>query len=134
LLEAGFTKADVRAVSREMGLPTWDLPSMACLASRVPYDTPLTKRALARIDVAESELRSHLGIEQLRVRDHYPLARIELQEDDLLRVLLPGARQEVVSRLEKLGYRYVTLDLRGFRSGSMNESLSRRQTGMGEGS
>jgi uncharacterized protein len=132
LLEAGFTKAEVRAVSREMGLPTWDLPSMACLASRVPYDTPLTEGALARIDMAEAQLRAQLGLDQLRVRDHYPLARIELQEGDLQRIFRPGVREEVVSRLEKLGYRYVTLDLRGFRSGSMNESLSQRETGRGE--
>jgi uncharacterized protein len=132
LLEAGFTKADVRAVSREMGLSTWDLPSMACLASRVPYNTTLTKTALARIDAAETQLRAQLGLNQLRVRDHYPLARIELQEDDLQRILRPGVREKVVSRLEKLGYRYVTLDLRGFRSGSMNESLSRHETAIGE--
>lgn len=80
LLEAGFTKADVRALSRQMDLPTWDLPSMACLASRVPYDTPLTAEALTRIEAAEAYLRKRFALRQLRVRDHFPIARIEVPE------------------------------------------------------
>lgn len=123
LLEAGFTKADVRALSRQMGLATWDHPSMACLASRVPYDAPLTPRALARIEAAESVLRERFDLRQLRVRDHYPLARIEVPEVDVTRLAQLDTREEIVQRLQDLGYRYVTLDLRGFRSGSLNETL-----------
>ena len=123
LLEAGFTKADVRALSRQMGLPTWDHPSMACLASRVPYDAPLTTEALARIEAAESVLRERFGLGQLRVRDHFPLARIEVPEADVTGLAQPETRRKVVQRLQELGYRYVTLDLRGFRSGSLNETL-----------
>jgi uncharacterized protein len=125
LLEAGFTKDDVRALSREMGLPTWDLPSMACLASRIPYDTPLTPEALARVDAAESFLRELLPPSQggkggVRVRDHFPLARIEVPEAEIVRLAQPDTREEITRRLEELGYRYVTLDLQGFRSGSLN--------------
>lgn len=127
LLEAGLTKADVREVSRQMGLPTWDLPSMACLASRVPYDVPLTAAALARVEVAEAAVRAALGAApgapQLRVRDHYPLARIEVPETEMARLVEPEVRREVVRRLEAVGYRYVALDLGGFRSGSMNETI-----------
>jgi uncharacterized protein len=120
LLEAGFTKDDVRALSRDMALPTWDLPSMACLASRIPYDTPLTPEALARIDAAESFLRERFALRQLRVRDHFPLARIEAPEAEIARLAQPGTREVIACRLQELGYRYVTLDLQGFRSGSMN--------------
>ena len=131
LLEAGLTKADVREVSRQMGLPTWDLPSMACLASRVPYDVPLTAATLARVEAAEAAVRAALGTApgavpgtpQLRVRDHYPLARIEVPETELARLVEPEVRCEVVRRLEAVGYRYVALDLGGFRSGSMNETI-----------
>jgi uncharacterized protein len=123
LLEAGFTKADVRALSRKMGLPTWDHPSMACLASRVPYDTPLTTEALTRVEAAESVLREQFGLRQLRVRDHYPLARIEVSEADVARLAQLETREEIVRRLQDLGYHYVALDLQGFRSGSLNEIL-----------
>lgn len=123
LLEAGFTKADVRALSRKMGLPTWDHPSMACLASRVPYDTPLTTEALTRVEAAESALREQFGLRQLRVRDHFPLARIEVPDADVARLAQPETREEIVQQLQDLGYRYVALDLQGFRSGSLNEIL-----------
>lgn len=120
LLEAGFTKEDVRLLSRHMELPTWDLPSMACLASRVPFYMPLTGAALARIEAAESGLRERFALHQLRVRDHFPLARIEVPENEIARLALAEVREEIVRLLHKLGYRYVTLDLEGFRSGSMN--------------
>ncbi len=122
LLEAGLTKADVRNLSREMGLPTWDLPSMACLASRFPYGTPLTGEGLQRVDAAENVVRS-FGLKQLRVRDHLPIARIEVPPSDLARLVEPEVRTELVARLKELGYTYVTLDLAGFRSGSLNEML-----------
>jgi len=123
LLEAGFTKADVRALSRQMDLPTWNTPSMACLASRIPYGAKLTAEALARVDAAESLLRERLALRQLRVRDHFPLARIETPEEAISRLSQPGVREEVVSWLRDLGYLYVTVDLQGFRSGSLNEKL-----------
>jgi uncharacterized protein len=122
LLEADLTKADVRALSRQVGLPTWDLPSMACLASRVPYGTPLTAETLERIEAAESFLRDRFHLRQLRVRDHWPVARIEATAEDVARLAAPDARLEIVSRLRELGYRHVTLDLEGFRSGSMNDA------------
>jgi len=120
LLEAGFTKEDVRALSRQMNLPTWDLPSMACLASRIPYNTPLTQEALARIDSAESFLRERFALRQVRVRDHFPLARIEVPEAEIAHLAQPDIRATTTRCLQELGYRYVTLDLQGFRSGSMN--------------
>lgn len=123
LLEAGFTKADVRALSRQMGLPTWDLPALACLASRVPYGTALTVEALQRVDAAESYLRQRFALRELRVRDHFPLARIEVAEAEIPRLSQPGPREEITARLRHLGYLYVALDLQGFRSGSLNEAL-----------
>lgn len=127
LLEAGLSKADVRALSREMGLPTWDAPALACLASRVPYGTPLSAEALARVAAAESWLAANLGLVQLRVRDHFPVARLEVPAADIARLAQPGVREEIAARLRGLGYRYVTLDLEGLRSGSLNEGLAGEQ-------
>jgi pyridinium-3,5-biscarboxylic acid mononucleotide sulfurtransferase len=123
LQDAGLTKEGIRTLSREMGLPTWDAPSMACLASRFPYGTPLTPEGLARVDKSEESLRSLLSLRQLRVRDHMPVARIEVPEAELARLVEPGVRAMVVAKLRELGYTYVTLDLAGFRSGSLNEVL-----------
>jgi uncharacterized protein len=124
LQEAGLTKEDIRALSKEMGLPTWDEPSMACLASRFPYGTLLAPEGLARVDQAENYLRKEFGLRQLRVRDHMPIARIEVPEPDVLKLAEPNARARIVTRLKELGYTYVTLDLAGFRSGSLNEVLA----------
>jgi len=124
--EAGLTKADIRALSRAMGLPTWDKPAMACLSSRIPYGERVTREKLAQIDAAEQFLRS-LGYRQCRVRHHDKIARIELPKADLGRVFLEGHHEPIVARLKELGYAYVTLDLQGFRSGSMNETLGQRQ-------
>jgi uncharacterized protein len=121
LIEAGLTKDDIRALSRERGLPTWDKPAMACLSSRIPYGTPVTIEALERIAAAEAFLRS-LGPRQLRVRHHGDVARIEAESEDI--ATLVEQRERIVARLKELGYQYVTLDLAGFRSGSMNEVLS----------
>ncbi len=120
LRDAGLTKFEIRAASRAMGLPTADKPSMACLASRIPYGQPITAQKLARIEQAEA-LLAELGIRQYRVRDHEILAQIEVLPDDLPIVL--QHRQRIVDELKHLGYTYVTLDLQGFRSGSMNETL-----------
>lgn len=122
LVEAGLTKDDIRALSLERGLPTWDKPAMACLSSRIPYGTPVTVEALERIGAAEAFLRS-LGIRQLRVRHHGDVARIELEPDGMALLLQDGMRERAVERLKELGYKYVTLDLAGYRSGSMNETL-----------
>lgn len=120
LMEAGLTKAEIRAASRALGLMTANKPSMACLASRIPYDQPITPQKLARIEKAEAMLRE-LGLSQYRVRDHETTARIEVPEAEIEKVL--AARERIVAELKKLGYTYVTLDLQGFRSGSLNETL-----------
>ena len=123
LLETGFTKADVRELSRHLGLPTWDKPSFACLSSRFPYGMKITREALSRVDHAETLLRD-LGFRAFRVRVHDEnTARIEAHPDDLLRLLGEEIRTKVLARLKELGFIYITLDLQGYRSGSMNEVL-----------
>lgn len=124
LLEADLTKQEIRDASRAMGLPTWDKPAMACLASRVPYGQAVTADKLHRIERAETVLKD-LGFAECRVRDHEDLARIEVPPDQIARVAECG--QALVASLKALGYTYVTLDLQGFRSGSMNEVLSARR-------
>ncbi len=120
LVDAGFTKDDVRRVSRELGLRTWDKPAAACLASRIPYGTPVSVPLLRRLDRAEAALRA-LGFGQLRVRDYGDLARIEVDLADLERVV--ALREAVVTAVRGVGYSYVTLDLEGFRSGNLNQAL-----------
>jgi uncharacterized protein len=126
LVEAALTKADVRALSRMMGLSTWDRPSGACLASRIPYGTPITPERLRQIDEAEQLLRS-LGISQVRVRVHGDIARIEVEGDDL--PLLLENRSAIVRQLCGLGFSYVTADLEGYRTGSLNETLTDENDG-----
>ncbi len=123
LIEVGLTKAEIRELSKARGLPTWDKPAMACLASRIPYGTPVTVEALRQVDAAETALRA-LGFRQLRVRHHGDIARIEVEPDDMALLLDAQCRTEVVRRVREAGFRYVTLDLAGFRSGSMNEVLA----------
>jgi uncharacterized protein len=118
LIEAGLNKSEIRELSLARGLPTWDKPAMACLSSRIPYGTPVTVGALDQIGAAEAFLRG-LGFRQLRVRHHGDVARIEVEPADLASAL--EHRDRIVRRLKNLGYKYVTLDLAGFRSGSMNE-------------
>lgn len=120
LVEAGLSKADVRRLSRALGLRTWDKPAAACLASRLPYGTPVTLGTLAEVAAAESALRA-LGFRQLRVRHYGELARVELDEADLADAV--ARRAEVVAAVRRAGYRYVTLDLEGFRSGNLNHVL-----------
>ena len=120
LLDAGFTKADVRDTARRLGLSVWDKPAAACLASRVPYGTPVTLRTLGRVTGAEEALR-RLGFAQLRVRHYGDLARIELDPADL--AVAVQRRDEVIAAVRGAGYRYVTLDLEGFRSGNLNDGL-----------
>jgi len=121
LVAAGFTKADVRDWSRRLGLRTWDKPAAACLASRVPYGTRVTFTTLDAVARAESGLRA-LGFRQLRVRHYGDTARIEVPADELARVV--EARDAVCAAVHGAGYRYVTLDLDGFRSGNLNDSLT----------
>ena len=120
LLEAGLTKDDVRAASRDIGLPTWNKPAMACLASRFPYGSVITPEKLLRVEKAEYVLKD-LGFENCRVRHYGPLARIEVPSDRADEVL--ALREQIVGELKRLGYTYVSLDLEGLRSGSMNEVL-----------
>ena len=120
LVEAGFTKSDVRARSRQLGLRTWNKPAAACLASRVPYGTPVTLGTLQSVTEAESGLRS-LGFAQLRVRHYGDTARIEVPAEELSAVV--ARRREVTDVVHRAGYRYVTLDLDGFRSGNLNDAL-----------
>lgn len=125
LQELGFTKNDIRAASKEMKLKTADKPAFACLASRFPYGEKITAPALKRVEEAENLLRD-AGFRQLRVRVHGDIARIELMPEDLPRLLASNLREQVSSELKALGYRYVTLDLQGYRSGSLNEPLLKR--------
>ncbi len=120
LVDAGLTKEQIRAHSLALGLRTWDKPAAACLASRVPYGTPVTLSVLTEVAAAESALRA-LGFRQLRVRHYGDLARLEMPVEDLADVL--GRRAEVVEAVRGAGYRYVTLDLEGFRSGNLNAAL-----------
>lgn len=121
LVDAGFTKAAIREVSRELGLRTWDKPAAACLASRLPYGTQVSVELLGRVDRAEDAL-CRLGFGQLRVRHYGDTARIELDDDELLAAVT--RRADIVDALHAVGYRYVTLDLEGFRSGNLNSALS----------
>lgn len=122
LVEAGLTKSDVRSLSREMGLPTWDKPSMACLATRIPYGTPMTPDILRMVEVAEDAMYA-LGFEGARVRYHGPVARIEFQPQDLSRALTPGTRQEIIRRIRSAGFDHVAVDLEGYTQGSMNRAI-----------
>ena len=128
LLEAGLTKDEVRALSQEMGLPTWDKPAMACLASRFPYNSTITASALDAVEQAEDFLRQEMRLRQVRVRHHDNVARLEVDLCDLPLLLGGDGRERIVARLKELGYVYITVDLEGFRSGSMNAVL----TGAGE--
>lgn len=119
LLELGFTKAEIRELSKAMDLPTWDKPAMACLASRIPHGTAVTVEALDQVGAAEAALR-RFGIRQVRVRHHGDVARIETDAAGMAIAFAPGNREEVVERLRNLGFKHVALDLAGYRSGSMN--------------
>lgn len=131
LVEAALGKDDIRALSREMGLPTWDKPAFACLSSRFPYGTAITHERLGRVAAAEDFLRS-MGFRQFRVRFHGEVARIELETSDIGRLLEDGTRERVAGELRKIGFAYVTVDLDGYRTGSMNEVLKKKQRGQGD--
>ncbi len=122
MIEAELWKEEIRALSRELALPTWDKPSFACLSSRFQYGETITPDKLRQIDAAEVFVRS-LGFRQFRVRHHDKLARLELPPEEMARLFEDGRHQALVKRFKELGYLYVTLDLQGFRSGSANEAL-----------
>ncbi len=125
LVDAGFTKGDVRALSRELGLPTWDKPQLACLSSRFPYGTEITPERLQRVDAFEDGLRA-LGFRQLRVRYHGEVARLEIDAPDLPRAVEPAIRDAIVALGRAQGFTFIALDLAGFSSGSLNKLISLR--------
>ena len=122
LQELGLGKAEIRELARRRGLPVWDKPSLACLSSRIPYGSGITPERLSRIDQAEEVLRQR-GLRQVRVRDHGDVARIETDADGMSRLLEPALRSEISAELKRVGYRFVSLDLEGYRTGAMNEAL-----------
>jgi uncharacterized protein len=130
LLAAGLTKAEIRSLSRRMNLPTADKPAFACLASRFPYGTRITEKKLKAVDAVETELRK-LGFSQVRVRHHGDVARIEVLPAEMKKLMKPAISGKIVRAAKKAGFLYVSLDLEGYRTGSMNamlkQGLSRKQ-------
>ena len=122
LLECGLTKSEIRELSRRAGLPTWSEPASACLSSRVPYGQMVTIEKLSMVDKAETALKK-LGFRQVRVRHHGDVARIEIAEEEMARALDPQMTRQMSAELKALGFRYVTLDLEGYRTGSLNEAV-----------
>jgi len=127
LIDAGLTKAEIRRLSRDMGLPTWNRPAMACLASRIPYGVTLTKTVLEKVAHAEDYLYD-LGLESCRVRHHGNLARIEVDPAEFPRLVTGPAREGLAARLKELGYDHVCLDLEGYVQGSLNRALKKQGT------
>ena len=123
--EVGLTKDEIRELSRDAGLPTWDEPASACLSSRIPYHSEVTEAKLRMIEAGERMLRD-LGFRICRVRHHDDLARIELDRNELPRALHPDLRDRIVAELRAIGYRHVTIDLEGYRMGSLNEGVRLR--------
>jgi uncharacterized protein len=123
LEKAGLTKAEVRSLSQELGLPTWNKPARPCLATRFPYGSPIIVEDLARVEAAEAVLRRK-GFRQVRVRDHALIARIEVSPADIAQLAQPDTAAEIVTELKDLGYAYVTLDLEGYQRGSMDADLT----------
>jgi uncharacterized protein len=122
LRDAGLRKADIRALSQRLGLPTWDKPAFACLASRVPYGERITSEKLHRIDEAESYLRG-MGLRQVRVRSHQDLARIEVAREERAKLCSPSIMDEMAAHLKSAGFLYVCMELQGYETGSMNRTI-----------
>lgn len=133
LIEAGLTKVEIRQLSRAVGLPTWDKPSFACLASRFPYGSALTPEKLRQIEAAEEAVRAQ-GFHQFRVRHHGEMARLEIAKDEMGRLWEEGRSEAIARSLRALGFSYVTVDLEGYRSGSMNQGLLHPTLRQGRGS
>jgi len=123
LVQAELTKAEIRELSRALGLPTWDRPASPCLSSRFPYGTRITLEGLEQVERGERLLHA-MGFRVARVRHHGEVARLEVEQREIARLLEPATRESVDRELRKLGFRFVTVDLKGFRSGSLNEGLS----------
>ena len=128
MVEAGLTKADVRAIAKSLDIPIWDKPAQPCLSSRIPYGTPVTAENLAKIEQAEEFLRG-LGLKEIRARHHDKLCRIEVGEDEIDFAF--GHRKEIVAAVRKIGYLWVSMDMSGLRSGSLNDGLSLRESNIG---
>ncbi len=122
LREAGFRKEEIRIASKEMGLPTWNKPSSPCLSSRIPIGTPITLQALERIEKGEKILKE-AGFVVVRLRDHFPVARIEIEKNEIKKFFEEGIREKVVKGLKEIGYKFVTVDLEGYRTGSFHKNL-----------
>lgn len=131
LLEAGLGKEEIRSLSREMGLPTWDMPSMACLATRIPYGDVITEEKLGMVESAEEYLLG-LGLQQVRVRHHQGVARIEAEGPWIERLMAPELRNKVVEKLLHMGFRHVAVDMEGYVPGGMNRALKQRGNGVME--
>jgi len=125
LVETGFSKADVRECARNLNLPVWDKPSLACLSSRIPYGIRITPEILHVVQAAEDQLRAH-GFRQVRVRHHGEIARIEVTREDFAKLTSSDVMGAITAAFKKLGYTYVCLDLEGYRTGSMNENLEKK--------
>ncbi len=132
-IELGIDKTEIRRMAKALGLSNWNQPSQACLASRIPYGEEITIARLDRVAHAEEMLRN-LGLLQVRVRDHGPVARIEISPGELDHALLAGTRKQILDGLKEVGYTYVCVDLEGYRSGAMNETLDNHGTGGGASS
>src|SRR5580693_6127955 len=122
LVQAGLTKAEIRALSKEAGLPTWDRPAAACLSSRIPYGTPVTIQNVKQVELGEEEMKA-LGFRQFRTRFHGEMVRIEIARDELPRAMTLEMADKLTQIFKRLGYKYVALDLQGYRQGSLNEVL-----------
>ena len=122
--EMGFTKADIREAARQMGLPVWDKPALACLSSRFPYGTAITPEKLTQVNRCERVLRE-LGFRVYRVRYHDELARIEVAPDEIEKLFRPDVREEILRRFKDAGFTYVSIDLQGYRTGSLNENITK---------
>lgn len=123
LLESGMGKEDIRVLSRKLGLSTWDKPAFACLSSRFPYGTEITIERVQMIEVCEDILRE-LSFKQYRVRYHGDVARIEVSEDDMKRLLSGTIRETIIGKFKKAGFKYISVDMEGYRTGSMNEAIT----------
>jgi uncharacterized protein len=123
LLDVGLGKGEIRLLSKEMGLTTWDKPAMACLATRIPYGEPITEEKLRMVEAAEEYLSS-LGFLQVRVRHHGPVARVEVEGARIERLMAPGLREKIVSKLRDIGFLHVTVDMEGYVPGSLNRAIS----------
>jgi uncharacterized protein len=128
MVEAGLTKADVRAIAKSLDIPIWDKPAQPCLSSRIPYGTPVTAENLAKIEQAEEFLRG-LGLKEIRARHHDKLCRIEVGEDEIDFAF--GHRKEIGAAVKKIGYLWVSMDMSGLRSGNLNDGLSLRESNIG---